>query len=49
MFCQVQFMARIVGLTIGLTRGSEMADRCKRIHGPLATSEDDMLLEAKLF
>jgi len=48
-FCQVQFMARVGGATVGLTSESKMGDRCKRIHGLLAASEESMLQEAKLF
>jgi uncharacterized protein (DUF169 family) len=47
MFCQVPFMARVGGLTIGLTREDKVGDRCKRIHGLLPTNEADKLLEAK--
>jgi uncharacterized protein (DUF169 family) len=48
MFCQVPFMARVGGQTIGLTRESMVGDRCKRIHGLLATGEEAMLQEAKM-
>ena len=48
MFCQIPFMARVEGLTIGLTREDKVGDRCKRIHGLLPTHEGDKLLEAKL-
>ena len=48
MFCQVPFMARIGGLTIGLTSEDNVGVRCKRIHGLLATGEEEMLQEAKL-
>jgi hypothetical protein len=40
-------MARVGGLTIGLTREDKVGDRCKRIHGLLPTNEADKLLEAK--
>jgi uncharacterized protein (DUF169 family) len=48
MFCQVPFMARVAGLTIGLLRDGKLADRCKRINGLLATDEGGKLSEAKL-
>lgn len=46
-FCQVPFMARIGGLTIGLTSKDPVGDRCKRIHGLMATDEKGKLQEAK--
>lgn len=48
MFCQVPFMARIGGVTVGLTSESKVGDRCKRIHGLQATDEVKMSQEAKL-
>ncbi len=47
MFCQVPFMARIAGLTIGLTSEDKVGDRCKRIHGLAATGDREKLQEAK--
>jgi uncharacterized protein (DUF169 family) len=47
-FCQIPFMARVGGLTVGLTREDNVGDRCKRIHGLLATDEKAMLQEAKM-
>ena len=48
MFCQIPFMARVGGLTIGLTSEDNIGERCKRIHGLLATDEKAMLQEAKM-
>ena len=48
MFCQIPFMARVGGLTIGLSRDSKVGDRCKRIHGLQATDADKKLAEAKM-
>ena len=48
MFCQIPFMARVGGLTIGLTSEDKVGDRCKRIHGLQATGEKQKLQEAKL-
>ena len=48
-FCQVQFMARVGGLTVGLTSDSKLGERCKRIHGLMAATDETMLMEAKLF
>jgi len=47
MFCQIPFMARIGGATIGLTSEDKVGDRCKRIHGLLETNEKAKLAEAK--
>lgn len=47
MFCQVPFMARVGGYTVGLLRDSKVGDRCKRIHGLLQTDEKSKLVEAK--
>jgi uncharacterized protein (DUF169 family) len=48
-FCQIQFMARVGGLTVGLTSESKLGDRCKRIHGLMAATDETKLQEAKLF
>lgn len=48
MFCQIPFMARVGGLTIGLTSEDNIGERCKRIHGLLATDEKAMMQEAKM-
>lgn len=47
-FCQVPFMARVGGLTIGLTAEDPVGDRCKRIHGLLAADDSSKLQEAKM-
>jgi uncharacterized protein (DUF169 family) len=46
-FCQVIFMARIVGKTVGVTRQDCMLDRCMRIHGLKTPSEKSRTSEAK--
>ncbi|NLV17273.1 MAG: DUF169 domain-containing protein [Syntrophomonadaceae bacterium] len=45
-FCQIPYLVRAQGLTIGVTREDGMLDRCKRIHGLLATDEQSMKEEA---
>ena len=40
-------MARVGGLTVGLTSKDNVGDRCKRIHGLLSTDEKSKLQEAK--
>ena len=47
-FCQMPFLARVQGLTVGITREDKMGDRCKGIHGLLSRDEKDMAGEAKM-
>ncbi|NLB17500.1 MAG: DUF169 domain-containing protein [Syntrophomonadaceae bacterium] len=47
-FCQVPYLARVVGLTVGITRKDGMLPRCKRIHGLLPVSEETMLEESQM-
>jgi uncharacterized protein (DUF169 family) len=47
-FCQIPFMARVGGMTVGLTSEDKVGDRCKRIHGLQPTGEKEKLQEAKL-
>lgn len=47
-FCQVPYLARVVGLTVGITTGDGMLDRCKRLHGLLPTTEESMNNEAQM-
>ena len=47
-FCQVPFMARVGGQTIGLTSDDKVGIRCKRIHGLLPSDDDAKLMEAKM-
>jgi uncharacterized protein (DUF169 family) len=47
-FCQIPFMARVGGFTVGLTNEDKVGDRCKRIHGLQTTGEKEKLQEAKL-
>jgi uncharacterized protein (DUF169 family) len=48
MFCQIPFMARVGGQTIGLTHEDKVGDRCKRIHGLLQTNPEAKRMEAKM-
>jgi len=41
-FCQALFMARAMGLTIGITKEDKLSDRCMRIHGVQAATEENM-------
>ena len=45
-FCQIPFLARVRGYTIGITDKAKMGNRCKGIHGLRSVSEDDMKQEA---
>jgi uncharacterized protein (DUF169 family) len=45
-FCQVPFMARVIGLTVGITRDHSMLGRCMRIFGLKAVTEKSMKAEA---
>ena len=45
-FCQVPFMARVVGLTVGITREDSMLGRCMRICGLKAATDRSMAAEA---
>lgn len=47
-FCQALFMARINGLTVGITAADKLFDRCMRIHGLRATTEETMKEEANM-
>ncbi len=47
-FCQAPFLVRVQGMTIGVTSDDKLGDRCKRIHGLLATNEDAMKGEAAM-
>jgi uncharacterized protein (DUF169 family) len=46
-FCQVPFMARCVGLTIGITKNDSMLGRCMRISGLKTATERSMKAEAE--
>ena len=46
-FGQVPFMARVAGLTVGISREDPMLARCMRIHGLKTTNEKSKEAEAK--
>lgn len=46
-FCQVPFMARVGGLTVGITRHDSMLDRCMRIFGLKTPSDRSMTSEGE--
>ncbi|MCP4756611.1 MAG: DUF169 domain-containing protein [Proteobacteria bacterium] len=47
-FCQIPFLARVQGLTVGVTREAKMISRCKGIHGLLPMSEKAIEMEATM-
>ena len=47
-YCQVPFMARVLGLTVGATREDRMLDRCMRLHGLKTPSEKSKQAEAAM-
>jgi uncharacterized protein (DUF169 family) len=47
-FCQVPFMARVLGQTVGMTKEDPIGDRCTRIHGLRAATEKSMQGEAAM-
>jgi len=47
-FCQVPFMVRINGITVGITKENKIQDRCSRIFGLRHASEKSMNAEAAM-
>ena len=47
-FCQLPFMVRTMGMTLGITSDSKILDRCKRLHALLPTTEEAMKTEANM-
>ena len=47
-YCQVPFMVRVLGLTVGITREVQMLDRCMRLHGLKDADEESMQREAAM-
>ena len=45
-YCQVPFMVRVQGLTVGVTRDDQMLDRCMRLHGVKDADEESMQRES---
>lgn len=46
-FCQVPFLTRVAGITVGVTKNDTMLDRCRRIFGLRTPSEKSMTSEAE--
>ena len=47
-FCQLPFMVRTMGMTLGVTSDGKVLDRCKRLHALLPTTEEAMQKEANM-
>ncbi len=47
-FCQVPFMARVLGQTVAVRADGKVMDRCKRLHGLAPTTEETMRQEAAM-
>ncbi|HEX7365132.1 MAG TPA: DUF169 domain-containing protein [Dehalococcoidia bacterium] len=47
-FCQVPFMVRVNGITVGITREDKIQDRCSRLFGLKQASEKSMNAEAAM-
>ncbi len=47
-FCQVPFMVRVNGITVGITKEDKIQDRCSRIFGLRHASEKSMNAEAAM-
>lgn len=45
-YCQVPFMVRVLGLTVGATRDDQMLDRCMRLHGLKDADDESMQRES---
>jgi uncharacterized protein (DUF169 family) len=45
-YCQVPFMVRVLGLTVGVNRDDQMLDRCMRLHGLKDADEESMQRES---
>ena len=48
-FCQLPFMVRTMGMTLGVVSDSKILDRCKRLHALTPTTEETMKTEANMF
>jgi uncharacterized protein (DUF169 family) len=47
-FCQVPFLVRVMGQTIGITKQDPIGDRCTRLHGLRPATEKSMQAEAQM-
>ena len=47
-YCQVPFLVRVLGQTVGITKDDPMGDRCSRLHGLRPATEKSMQREAEM-
>jgi uncharacterized protein (DUF169 family) len=47
-YCQVPFLVRVLGQTIGITKADPIGDRCTRLHGLRPATDKSMQAEAAL-
>ena len=47
-YCQVPFMVRVLGQTVGITKEDPIGDRCTRLHGLRKATEKSMQGEAAM-
>ncbi len=47
-FCQVPFLVRVLGQTVGITKEDPIGDRCTRLHGLRPATEKSMQVEATM-
>ena len=47
-FCQVPFLVRVMGQTVGITKEDPIGDRCTRLHGLRHATEKSMQAEAAM-
>ena len=45
-YCQVPFMVRVLGMTVGVTAKDQMLDRCMRLHGLKDPDDESMQRES---
>ncbi len=47
-YCQVPFLVRVLGQTVGITKADPIGDRCTRLHGLRPATEKSMQAEAAM-
>jgi uncharacterized protein (DUF169 family) len=47
-YCQVPFLVRVLGQTVGITKDDPMGDRCSRLHGLRPATEKSRQREAEM-
>ena len=47
-YCQVPFLVRVLGQTVGITKEDPIGDRCTRLHGLRGATDKSMQIEAAM-